>query len=164
IEHRIRTPNGEYRDMLARAVPVFDATGQIEEWVGTHTDITARKYAEEQRDSALDEAVTAREAAERAREEAEVANRGKSEFLATMSHEFRTPLNAILGYTQIIDMGVLGAISAQQHDHLQRLRASAVHLLGLVNDVLDLSKIEAGRVNISRETGLVSDVVRATTS
>jgi len=161
MEHRVRTHSGEYRDMLARAVPVFDATGQIEEWVGTHTDITARKYAEEQRDSALDEAVTAREAAERAREEAEVANRGKSEFLATMSHEFRTPLNAILGYTQIIDMGVLGAISSQQHDHLQRLRASAMHLLGLVNDVLDLSKIEAGRVSVSLETGLVSDVIRA---
>ena len=164
IEHRIKTPSGEYREMSARAVPVFDATGRIEEWVGTHTDITARKFAERQRDLALDEAVEARESAERAQEEAEVANRGKSEFLATMSHEFRTPLNAILGYTQIIDMGVLGEITAQQHDHLQRLRSSAIHLLGLVNDILDLSKIEAGRVNISRETGLVSDAVRATTS
>src|SRR6185436_4981539 len=162
MEHRVRTPTGEYREMFARAVPVFDSTGQIEEWVGTHTDATARKYAERQRDLALDEAVKARETAERAQEEAEVANRGKSEFLATMSHEFRTPLNAILGYTQIIDMGVIGAVTPQQHDHLQRLRSSAVHLLGLVNDILDLSKIEAGRVSISRETGLVSDVVRST--
>lgn len=164
IEHRVRTGSGEYREMAARAVPVFDSTGQIEEWVGTHTDITARRYAERQRDVALDEAVEARESAERAREEAEVANRGKSEFLATMSHEFRTPLNAILGYTQLIDMGVLGSTSPEQHDHLQRLRSSAVHLLGLVNDILDLSKIEAGRVKISRETGLVSEVVRATIS
>ncbi len=162
MEHRVRTPSGEYREMIARAVPVFDSTGQIEEWVGTHTDVTARKYAERQRDLALNEAVKARETAERAQEEAELANRGKSEFLATMSHEFRTPLNAILGYTQIINMGVIGAVTPQQHDHLQRLRSSAVHLLGLVNDILDLSKIEAGRVSISRETGLISDVVRAT--
>jgi hypothetical protein len=79
-----------------------------------------------------------------------------------MSHEFRTPLNAILGYTQLIDMGVLGSVTSPQHDHLQRLRSSGVHLLGLVNDILDLSKIEAGRVHVSRETGVVSDVMRAT--
>src|SRR3954466_629077 len=164
VEHRVRTLSGGYRDMLARAVPVFDATGKIEEWVGTHTDITARKHAERQRDLALEEAVEAREFAERAQEEAEMANRGKSDFLATMSHEFRTPLNAILGYTQLIDMGVLGAVTGQQHDHLQRLRTSAVHLLGLVNDILDLSKIEAGRVHVSRETALVSDVIHATTA
>jgi len=162
MEHRVRTPDGEYRQMFARAVPVFDATGKIEEWVGTHTDITARKYAEHERDVALNEAVKAREVAERAQEEAEVANRGKSEFLATMSHEFRTPLNAILGYAQIMDMGVIGSVTAQQHEHLQRLRSSAVHLLGLVNDILDLSKIEAGRITISRETGIVSEVIRAT--
>jgi PAS domain S-box-containing protein len=162
VEHRVRTRIGEYLEMFARAVPVFDATGNIEEWVGTHSDITARKHAERQRDLALEEAVEAREIAERAQEEAEMANRGKSEFLATMSHEFRTPLNAILGYTQLIDMGVLGAVTAAQHDHLQRLRSSAVHLLGLVNDILDLSKIEAGRVHVSRETAYVSDVIHAT--
>ena len=162
VEHRVKTGNGDYREMLSRAVPVFDPTGEIEEWVGTHTDITARKHAERQRDMALDEAVGAREIAERAQEEAEMANRGKSEFLATMSHEFRTPLNAILGYTQLIDMGVLGTVTAPQHDHLQRLRASAVHLLGLVNDILDLSKIEAGKVHVSKETALVADVIQAT--
>ncbi|HUQ99125.1 MAG TPA: ATP-binding protein [Gemmatimonadaceae bacterium] len=160
MEQRVRTATGEYRQMLVRTVPVFGPTGGIEEWVGTHTDITARKHAEEQRDLALEEAVEAREVAERAQEEAETANRGKSEFLATMSHEFRTPLNAILGYTQLLDMGVLGVISPQQHDHLQRLRSSGIHLLGLVNDILDLSKIEAGRVSVSRETGLVSEVIR----
>jgi PAS domain S-box-containing protein len=164
VEHRIRTASGDYLEMFARAVPVFDSTGQIEEWVGTHTDITARKHAERQRDLALQQAVEAREFAERAQEEAEMANRGKSDFLATMSHEFRTPLNAILGYTQLIDMGVLGAVTGQQHDHLQRLRTSAVHLLGLVNDILDLSKIEAGRVHVSRETAHVSDVIHATTA
>ncbi|HEV7839763.1 MAG TPA: ATP-binding protein, partial [Gemmatimonadaceae bacterium] len=160
LEQRVRTVTGHYRQMLVRSVPVFGPTGEIEEWVGTHTDITATKHAEEQRDLALEEAVEAREVAERAQEEAEMANRGKSEFLATMSHEFRTPLNAILGYTQLIDMGVLGVVTSEQHDHLQRLRASGLHLLGLVNDILDLSKIEAGRVHVSRETGHVSEVIR----
>lgn len=122
--------------------------------------LTARKQAEAERDLALHQAVEAREAAEHAQEDAETANRGKSEFLATMSHEFRTPLNAILGYTQLLNMGVLGDVTPEQHDHLQRLRASGVHLLGLVNDILDLSKIEGGRVQVSRETGLVSEVVR----
>ena len=160
MEQRVRTATGEYKQMLMRTVPVFGPTGEIEEWVGTHTDITARKHAEEQRDLALAEAVEAREVAERAQEEAEMANRGKSEFLATMSHEFRTPLNAILGYTQLIDMGVLGVVTPEQHDHLQRLRASGIHLLGLVNDILDLSKIEAGRVHVTRETGHMSEIIR----
>ena len=160
LEHRVRTATGEWRGMFVRAIPVFGGGGELREWVGTHTDITARKQAETERDLALHQAVEAREAAEHAQEDAETANRGKSEFLATMSHEFRTPLNAIFGYTQLLDMGVLGDVTHEQHDHLQRLRASGVHLLGLVNDILDLSKIEAGHVQVSRETGLVSEVVR----
>lgn len=91
-------------------------------------------------------------AAERqAREGAEGATRAKAEFLATMSHEFRTPLNAIMGYAQLLDMGVLGPATAAQHDHVERLQASARHLLQLVDDILDVAKVDADRLNVRND-------------
>lgn len=101
------------------------------------------------------EAKTARVLSETAMSAAEEAGRRKSEFLATMSHEFRTPLNAILGYSQILDMGVLGPTTAAQHAHLERLQASARHLLQLVDDVLDVAKVDAERLEV-RQDALVT--------
>jgi PAS domain S-box-containing protein len=80
---------------------------------------------------------------------AAAANRAKSEFLASMSHELRTPLNAILGYTQLLSDGITGSITASQQEQLLRIRASATHLLGLIDEVLSYSRMEAGREQVS---------------
>ena len=81
---------------------------------------------------------------ERTRELQE-ASRHKSQFLASMSHELRTPMNAVLGYTELILVGEFGKLNDDLRDALERIQRSGRHLLGLINDVLDLLKIEAGR-------------------
>ena len=86
-----------------------------------------------------------------ARDRAEAADRLKSAFLATMSHELRTPLNSIIGFTGIILQGLAGPLNAEQHKQLDMVRDSARHLLALINDVLDISKIEAGQLEVSSE-------------
>ena len=97
----------------------------------------------------------------RAREEAEAAARTKTEFLATMSHEFRTPLNAVLGYAQLLELGVLGPNTAAQQTHLGRLQASARHLLGLIDDVLDVARIDADRLAVRHDVLRTGQVVAA---
>ncbi len=88
----------------------------------------------------------AREAAEAARREAKQANLAKSQFLATMSHELRTPLNAIGGYADLLLMGVRGDLTSGQREDIERMKRSGQHLLGLINDVLNFAKLEAGQV------------------
>jgi signal transduction histidine kinase len=96
----------------------------------------------------------------RAKESAEAATRAKSEFLANMSHELRTPLNGMLGYTQLLQRD--RALNAVQHEALEAISKCGSQLLDLINDVLDLSKIEAGRVDIEEEptdlTKLITDL------
>jgi PAS domain S-box-containing protein len=105
-----------------------------------------------------------REAADRAIADArrvaaaESANRTKSEFLAAMSHELRTPLNAIGGYAELLTMGLGGPITADQQEYLERIRRSQQHLLGIINDILNFSRIEAGQVVYEIEPVAVADV------
>jgi len=87
------------------------------------------------------------------------ANRLKSEFLANMSHELRTPMNAIIGFTQLIHDGKVGAISADQQEYLGDILGSAGHLLQLINDVLDLAKIEAGKLEFNPEPIRLSKLI-----
>jgi signal transduction histidine kinase len=89
----------------------------------------------------------------------ELASQHKSQFLANMSHELRTPLNAILGYTEMMADGLYGALSEKAQGVLERVQSNGKHLLGLINDVLDLSKIEAGQLVLTVEEYSVADMV-----
>jgi PAS domain S-box-containing protein len=95
--------------------------------------------------------VHARRSSELARAAAEEANRAKSQFLANMSHEVRTPINAITGYAELLELEIGGSLTRQQRYQVERIRASSQHLLTLVNEVLDLAKVESGQMTVQRE-------------
>jgi len=94
----------------------------------------------------------------------EVASKHKSQFLANMSHELRTPMNAVLGYTDLILDNIFGDVPEAIRDTLERVKANGHHLLGLINDVLDLSKIEAGQLTLSLGDYSMGEVVHAVVS
>jgi PAS domain S-box-containing protein len=143
-------------------VPVFDSHGTCTQLVGMVHDITERLQAEDEvrrlnedlrRHAEILEQRVAERTAELAvaRDRAETADRLKSAFLATMSHELRTPLNSIIGFTGILLQGLAGPLNPEQGKQLEMVRGSARHLLALINDVLDISKIEAGQLAVNRE-------------
>jgi GAF domain-containing protein/anti-sigma regulatory factor (Ser/Thr protein kinase) len=91
----------------------------------------------------------------------EVANRHKSEFLANMSHELRTPLNAIIGFSEVLLQGIFGDVNEKQREYLADVLGSGQHLLSLINDILDLSKIEAGRMDLELTTFALRDALES---
>ena len=91
----------------------------------------------------------------------EVASRHKSEFLANMSHELRTPLNAIIGFSEVLIQGLFGDVNEKQREYLQDVIGSGQHLLSLINDILDLSKIEAGRMELELSTFNFRDALQS---
>ncbi|HYC51425.1 MAG TPA: ATP-binding protein [Gemmatimonadaceae bacterium] len=103
----------------------------------------------------------ARVEAERSRAAALSASQAKSDFLATMSHEIRTPINAVLGYSELLSLGLSGPLTSDQRLQLDRITASTKHLLGLVNEVLDLAKVESGTMRVDVEVVPAGDTVDA---
>jgi PAS domain S-box-containing protein len=116
--------------------PVLDERGELVETLSVGNDITQLKGAERE--------------LKIAKEAAESADRLKSAFLATMSHELRTPLNSIIGFTGILIEGLAGPLNEEQARQLGMVQNSSRHLLALINDVLDLSKIEAGQLSVQK--------------
>ncbi|HKX11478.1 MAG TPA: ATP-binding protein [Stellaceae bacterium] len=121
-----------------------------------------RRQLQEERRAAHEALRRAKEDAEVARSLAEAASQAKSEFLATMSHELRTPLNAVIGFSQIMMSETLGPIGSPQYrDYARDIHDSGVHLLEIINDILDLSKAEAGKLDLDEDWVDVGDAVSA---
>ena len=150
----VRRGGGEIVYAELRVVDT-DWEGETVELVSLR-DVTDRKYAEERARQLSHE--------REARLEAEAASRAKSDFLAIMSHELRTPLNAILGYSELMELGLSGELTEKMRDQIGRVRRSAKHLLSLVNDILDLAQVEAGRLSVANAPSPISDAMMSALS
>jgi PAS domain S-box-containing protein len=145
FESQIFRTDGKIIWVTENAHAIRDESGNLLLYEGTVEDITERKRAEEE--------------LQRAKEAAEVANRAKSAFLANMSHELRTPLNAIIGYSEMLEEEFRDLGQENFVPDLQKVQTAGKHLLSLINDILDLSKIEAGKMELYLENFNVSQVV-----
>ena len=144
-EFRVRLPDGSYRWLASRSAAVLDDAGRPSRRVGVNWDVTESKNAE------------------MARQQAALAERGiqaKSQFLSRMSHELRTPLNAVLGFTQLLQIEARKERQGGQLAKLEHIRAAGDHLLSLINDVLDLSGLEAGEIRLSLQPVDLGELVR----
>lgn len=162
-EVRFLNHDGSLRWMEVSGRAVFDADGNLAGFSGLLHDVTERRESQARVQIARDEAERAREEAEHARDEAEAArdqaeraSRAKSEFLSRMSHELRTPLNAVLGFSQLL--GGAG-LSGEDADNLEMISRAGRHLLDVINDALEVSRIESGRLPLSLEPVEITDVL-----
>ena len=147
VEHAIR-PDGGTIWYTTTKMPYRDATGQTAGFIGISRDVTEERHA----------ATELRQA----KEDAEYASRTKSEFLANMSHELRTPLNAIIGFSEIIKSEAFGPVgTATYKEYAKDINDSGAHLLAVINDILDLSKVESGNMELNLGDVALDDIVRS---
>ena len=155
LEYRLLDQHGRQRHIESQGSVIRDPQGRVAQVVVVSRDVTERRRAEEairELNTRLEQRVIERTAELAvAKERAEDADRLKSAFLATMSHELRTPLNSIIGFTGILLQQLAGPLNPEQHKQLEMVRDSGRHLLALINDVLDISQIEAGQLKVSEE-------------
>jgi PAS domain S-box-containing protein len=134
IEYRVIHKNGEIQWHVSNLSAVCDRHNQVTQVIGIARNITERKQAEQQLQQINAELLQ--------------ATRLKDEFLANMSHELRTPLNAILGMSESLQEGIYGSLNPQQQQIISTIEYSGQHLLSLINEILDLSKIESGKLQL----------------
>ena len=140
MEFRVQNPDGSERFVHVYAEPQFDAGHRLIGLFGIAQDITARRHAEQEaREERLE------------RMDAQMASQAKSQFLANMSHELRTPLNAIIGYSELIAEDLEDGYFEEASADLKKIYASGKHLLSVIDKILDLSKIEAGKMELDLE-------------
>ncbi len=149
VDCRLRSQQGEYGYFHCRGVAILNADGSVREWLGTCTDVT-----EQRREAEL----------QRAKEAAEASNRAKGEFLAKMSHELRTPLNAVIGMSKMLRTERFGSLTTKQADYLHDITMAGEHLLALINDILDIAKVESGRMELQAEAFQPNEAVMSVLS
>lgn len=166
FEHsRIRL-DGSVVHMSTSATPIFNEHGSFDGYRGSGSDITERKMAEDAMRRTSDE--LEKRVRDRTRElsesmqEADVANRAKTELIANMSHELRTPLNAIIGFSSTMTSETYGPLDKKYMEYAGDIKKSGEHLLELINDILDVSAIEAGKLELHEENLNVGEVVAST--
>ena len=170
FEFPLYTKDGERVEVLLNATTRRDATGEVVGVVGVGQDIAERKQAEDalsRERSNLEKTVSARtselrqslEQLEISNQRLEEADRHKSRFLSTMSHELRTPLNAILGFTDLLDGQFFGDLNEKQHNYVSQIDGSGKHLLALINDLLDVAKIDAGAIDLEFDVVDISQAI-----
>ena len=159
-EFRVRRADGAWRWCLSAAAPWLGADGAFAGHVGTIIDVDDQRGAAMRLRETVAALEVARAEAERQRAAAAAASAAKSRFVATLSHELRTPLNAIQGHVHLLLLGIHGALADAQRDGLARVQRAERHLARLIDDVLDLARLESGRVTFTLADVPVADLVR----